>query len=381
MNILFIYDAPLRPEAGGTERATSLVMKELSRRGHKCFGILHFDQQAPEIPYINGEKIFSIYDYLKVNHIEVVVNQIAFHPRFLSQFLAHGGQKWRNEGGKIISFMHLDPNPEPDKPLKSYFTNWRQKSILGKIKRLCYIIILPYVKYKSHKEYKAGLRYLYDTSDRYVLMSKSFLKTFMELAKLQETSKIRFIPNMLTFPDIATSDDLSSKDNIVLIVARLDDMQKNISFMVNAWSHIRNHNGYKLHILGDGQDRETLHKKARNVKDLAFEGAQSPLSWYQKAKIFLMASPREGWGLTITESLQNGVVPIVLNTSSVFKDIITDGENGFLVNNQEQFQDKLSLLMSDENIRTQIACNCLHSAYRFASQTVGELWEKMLNEI
>ena len=98
MNILFIYDAPLRPESGGTERATSLVMKELSRRGHKCYGILHFDQQKPEIQYINEIKIDSIYDYLKNNNIDVVVNQIAFHPRFLSQFLAYGGQQWKDEG-------------------------------------------------------------------------------------------------------------------------------------------------------------------------------------------------------------------------------------------------------------------------------------------
>lgn len=381
MNILFIYDAPLRSEAGGTERATSLVMAELTRRGHTCTGIIHWDQQKPDMQFLNGKKIDSLYEFLNEHQIEVVVNQIAFHPRFLGQFLAHGGQQWKNEGGKIVSFMHLDPTPEPRKKLITFFTDWNSKSIVGKIKRLIYVLSLPYFNHKTDKEYKLGLRYLYDNSDRYILMSKSFLRVFKELAKLQDTSKVRFIPNMLTFPDIATCDDLSSKENKVLIVARLDDMQKNISFMINAWSHIRNHNGYKLHILGDGQDKEALQKKARNVRDLTFEGAQSPLSWYQKAKIFLMASPREGWGLTITESLQNGVVPIVLNTSTVFKDIITDGENGYLVNNQEQFQDKLFLLMSDENLRTLIACNCLHSAFRFTPRIVGELWEKMLNEI
>ena len=212
-------------------------------------------------------------------------------------------------------------------------------------------------------------------------MSQSFLKVFMALAELHDTSKVRFIPNMLTFPDIATCDDLSSKENIVLIVARLDDVQKNISFMIKVWSDIKNHRGYKLHILGDGQDREMLHRQASNLKDISFEGAQSPQSWYRKAKIFLMASPREGWGLTITESLQNGVVPIVLNTSTVFKDIITDGSNGFLVKDKENFQNRLTMLMSDDNLRLNLACSCLQSAYRFTPQTVGDLWEKMLNEI
>jgi glycosyltransferase involved in cell wall biosynthesis len=381
MNILFIYDAPLRPEAGGTERATSIVMTELSRRGHNCYGMLHFDQHKPEIQYINGTKIDSIYDYLKSNNIDVVVNQIAFHPRFLSQFLAYGGQQWKEEGGKIISFMHLDPTPEPRKKLKTYFADWSQRSVIGIIKRLVYVFSLPYFYYKSDKQYKSGLTYLYDTSDRYVLMSKSFLPIFSKLANLSDTIKVAFIPNMLTFPEIATEEILEKKDNIVLVVARLDDAQKNISFMIDAWSKVNNHRGYTLHILGDGQDRAMLHKCAEGVNDIVFEGSQTPLNWYRKAKIFLMASPREGWGLTITESLQNGVVPVVLNTSTVFMDIINDGENGYLPKTIDEYSSYIETLMCNDALRNRMATSGLQTSARFVPQTVGNLWESMLNEV
>ncbi|MBG6062540.1 glycosyltransferase involved in cell wall biosynthesis [Flavobacterium sp. CG_9.1] len=381
MNILFIYDAPLRPEAGGTERATSLVMNELSRRGHNCYGILHFDQQKPEEQYINGMKIDSIYNYLKSNNIDVVVNQIAFHSRFLCQFLTYGGQRWKEEGGKIISFMHLDPTPEPSKKLKTYFADWSQRSIMGKIKRLVYVLSLPYFYYKSDKQYKSGLRYLYDTSDRYVLMSKSFLPIFSKLANLSDTSKVVFIPNMLTFPEIATEEILEKKDNIVLVVARLDDAQKNISFMIDAWGKVKDHMGYALHILGDGQDRDMLHKCAEGVNDIVFEGSQTPLNWYRKAKILLMASPREGWGLTITESLQNGVVPVVLNTSTVFKDIINHGENGYLPKDSQEYIEYLEKLINEPKHREQMAKNGLKSATRFNPSSVGDLWQVVLDEI
>lgn len=381
MNILFIYDAPLRPEAGGTERATSLVMSELSRGGHNCYGMLHFDQQKPEIQYINGTKIDTIYDYLKSNNIDVVVNQIAFHPRFLSQFLAYGGQQWKEEGGKIISFMHLDPTPVPRKKLKTYFADWSQRSVMGKIKRLVYVLSFPYFYYKPDKQYKSGLRYLYDTSDRYVLMSKSFLPIFSKLANLSDTSKVSFISNMLTFPEIATEEILEKKDNIVLVVARLDDAQKNISFMIDAWSKVKDHMGYALHILGDGQDREMLYKYAEGVNDIVFEGSQTPLKWYRKAKIFLMASPREGWGLTITESLQNGVVPVVLNTSTVFMDIINDGENGYLPKNIDEYSSYIETLMCNDALRNRMATSGLQTSARFMPQRVGDLWESMLNEV
>jgi glycosyltransferase involved in cell wall biosynthesis len=380
MNILFIYDAPLRPESGGTERATSLVMKELSRRGHKCYGILHFDQQKPEIQYINEIKIDSIYDYLKNNNIDVVVNQIAFHPRFLSQFLAYGGQQWKDEGGKIISFMHLDPTPKPRKKLKTYFSDWSQKSVIGKIKRLVYVFSLPYFYYQSDKQYKSGIRYLYDTSDKYVLMSQSFLPVFSKIARLSVTKKVVFIPNMLTFPEIESADILEQKDNIILVVARLDDTQKSISFMIDAWRKVKDHRGYTLHILGDGQDKEGLHKYAEGVNDIVFEGSQSPLTWYRKAKIFLMASPREGWGLTITESLQNGVVPVVLNTSTVFMDIIDNGENGYLPKNLNEYSSCIETLMCNDTLRNRIATSGLQTSARFMPQTVGDLWDSVLNE-
>lgn len=380
MNILFIYDAPLRPEAGGTERATSLVMKELSRRGHNCYGILHFDQQKPEIQYINGTKINSIYEYLKNNNIDVVVNQIAFHPRFLSQFLAYGGQQWKDEGGKIISFMHLDPTQKPRKKLKTYFSDLSQKSVMGKIMRLVYVFSLPYFYYQSDKQYKSGLRYLYDTSDKYVLMSHSFLPVFSKIARLSDTKKVVFIPNMLTFPEIESADILEQKDNIILVVARLDNAQKNISFMIDAWSKVKDHRGYTLHIVGDGQDKDMLHKYAEGVNDIVFEGSQSPLNWYRKAKIFLMASPREGWGLTITESLQNGVVPVVLNTSTVFMDIINNGENGYLPKNLNEYSSFIETLICNDALRNSMATSGLHTSVRFMPETVGELWDNILNE-
>ena len=116
------------------------------------------------------------------------------------------------------------------------------------------------------------------------------------------------------------------------------------------------------------------------MDDIVFEKAQPPLSWYQRAKIFLMASPREGWGLTLTESLQCGVVPVVLNTSSVFKDIISNGENGFLAQNRQDYIDCLEMLMTDEYRWKTMADTALASASRFSPANVGDNWEKLLAE-
>ena len=381
MHILFIYDAPLRPENGGTERATQLVMDELARRGHHTIGILHWNQSDPAKVFLNGVLVDSISSFLKENHIDVVVNQIAFHPRFLSQFLKNGGQEWKDNGGKIISFMHLDPTPAPRAKLRKYFADWNSKNLTGKLKRLAFIMYLPIFYYKNDKNYRNGLRYLYDKSDSYVLMSESFLEVFMNLAGLEQAEKVSFIPNMLTFSEIAAEGVLESKDNIALVVARMDDEQKNISFIIKTWQSLKNHYGFHLHILGDGPDTDMLKNMAVGSADIHFEGAQSPLSWYQKSKIFLMASPREGWGLTITESLQNGVVPIVLNTSTVFKDIISDANNGFLPKTGKEYRERLESLLSDNNKRQRMAIEGLKSVQRFTPKIVGEKWLSLLNKL
>ena len=168
---------------------------------------------------------------------------------------------------------------------------------------------------------------------------------------------------------------------MVLIVSRLDENQKRISLMIKTWLSLEDHYGYRLHFVGSGQD-ETFYKHlAAGSPDIVFEGAQSPLSWYQRARIFLLASPREGWGLTLTESLQNGVVPVVMNTSKVFGDIICDGRTGFIADTPQQYAERIELLMTDDHLRNKMAVAGLESAHRFSSESVGDKWENMLNEI
>lgn len=381
MTILFLYDSPLRPEIGGTERSTWLVMNELQCRGYRTIGLLHATRTNPDRFYLNGESINSLEDFLFENKVDVVVNQIAFHYWLLEDFLAHGGLAWKNRGGKIISFMHLDPTPAPKKRLTTYFEDWYRRSLWQKIKRILFIIYLPYLNYKIDQIYKYSLHYLYEHSDKYILMSKSFTQIFVKLSGVKDLSKLAYIPNMLTFPKIESDEIIKSKDKVVLIVARLDDEQKNISFIIDVWRLIGDHRGYTLHIVGAGRDKEKLESRAKGINDIIFEGQQSPFKWYLKAQIFLMASPREGWGLTITESLQCGVVPVILNTSSVFKDIVVNGKNGYLVHDKIEYIQCVERLMSNNVLRDEMAREALHSARRFSAKQVGNSWVDLLSNI
>lgn len=375
-----MYDSPLLPESGGTERASQLVMDELARRGHTTIGLLHFNQNNPDEYFLNGERILSLTDFLNDNHVDVVVNQIAFHYWLLKEFLAHGGQEWKEKGGKIISFMHFDPAISYA-PVKSYYRDFWQKDFIHKIKRLGYFFFIPKYRALYKRTRVNSFRYIYEHSERYVVMSPSYIETIQQLTGIEHMDKACVITNMLTFPEIADKSILDHKEKIVLVVSRLDENQKRISTIIKAWQSVKNHNGYTLHIVGTGQD-EAYHKQlAGGSNDIFFEGHQSPLEWYRRARIFMLASPREGWGLTLTESLQNGVVPVVMNTSKVFADIIQDGKTGFLAKSEREYALRLKELLFDDNLRKTLATQGLDSATQFTQHTIGNKWIELLNGI
>ena len=93
MTVLWIYDMPLVPEAGGTERITALVAKGLSERGHRCMGILQFNEHSGSMTY-GSERVTDLYSFLKENKVDVVINQIAYASWLLADFLARGGNWW-----------------------------------------------------------------------------------------------------------------------------------------------------------------------------------------------------------------------------------------------------------------------------------------------
>ena len=380
MNILFMYDSPLVPEKGGTERATWLVMQELERRGYHCMGFLHFNQDNPDEYFYNGERIPSLIDFLQKHQIDVVVNQIAFHYWLLKEFLAHGGQQWKNEGGKIISFMHFDPTSDKQFQLRDLFRGFKRKSAWAKIKRIGLIFYLPVLRYKISKIECMSYRYIYDYSDAYIVMSFSYVAPFAKKANIINVSKVHVITNMLTFSEIVQPEILSQKQNIALVVARLDEKQKRISAILKIWNSL-DVKDWRLLIIGAGQDEDFYRNmiNKHRICNVELLGQCSPLEYYRKSKIFLMSSPREGWGLTITESMQNGMVPIVLNTSSVFKDIINDEVDGFLPNSLKDMRNCLYQLMHNRLLYDKMACAALNHVGRFSAMRVGSSWEVLLN--
>ena len=98
------------------------------------------------------------------------------------------------------------------------------------------------------------------------------------------------------------------------------------------------------------------------------------------ASIFLVTSACEGFCLTILESQQCGCVPIVYDSFSAASELVIDGKNGILVdnNNRDMFVEKLQYLMLHENIRKDMSIQCVELSNRFSVENVAKLWNRLL---
>jgi glycosyltransferase involved in cell wall biosynthesis len=111
----------------------------------------------------------------------------------------------------------------------------------------------------------------------------------------------------------------------------------------------------RLVIIGDGPDRARLDDVVRREhlhEAVHFAGRMSLPHMVQqlnKSHVFLNASPKEGWGLTVVEANACGV-PVVGSDVPGLRDSIQDGVTGFLVpyGDVEAFAEKTAALLKDK---------------------------------
>ena len=381
--ILWMYEKKLNPEDGGTERISDLIMKGLKERGYKCMGFLEIHKNDNVILYGN-QQIENIYAFLKENKVDIVINQLGYGDWLLKRFYKEGGRKWKNEGGKIITCLHFDPKI-PRLTRNLIFHHWIQKSVIEKIAALKRYLLAPYYEKREEDSITDVYRYLYEYSDLFVMLSTTHYKYFKTLLHLKDYSKLRAIPNPLTFPEISSPDALYKKRKQVLVVARMSEYHKNISFVLKVWNRLdkqKKLSEWQLVLVGDGPDKEEYQEyvNKNSLHNVFFKGQQSPEKFYEESSIFLMTSPAEGWGLTITESLQKGVVPIVMNSSPVFSEIIDNGINGFLTQDKSlsDLSNTLDKLINNPAMRLKMAEEALHKASKFTIDSVIDQWEQLL---
>lgn len=389
MNILFITRSQLLATKGGTERITSSIASALERDyGCKCFSAYYLNDTDKRVGLFENREIQvnkhniskKLSEYIFDNGIEWVICQGEFEAAI--SLRKHLGDKVG-----IVLAHHFQPGWE--QRIFSYrnaFMMLRYGSAVYKKIALKQILFMPYFKIKASR-FSWLYRKAYENVDRLVLLSEGFKNKFSSYAKVHlSDNKVTVIPNALSFNEFADAADLFKKKKRVLIVSRLDEVQKRISLSIAIWREIMQDSKYRnwsLEIVGNGPNRKQYEDivKKHSVPNVVFKGEQIPQKFYLEDSIFMMTSKSEGWGLTLTEAQQFGCIPIAFNTYESLQDIIINGENGYIVEDSDvaAYVEHMKKLMDSEDLRICMMKNAIECSKRFNIENIGRLWFDLLS--
>ena len=376
MNILFLTDTGLSKVCrGGIEKATELLARELTRRGHAVRILIwrteddvstEFSQEVfPREKPRNAKENRALFEKtLREERIDVVVFQCGAGWKF--PFPREAAKL----GVPVVSVLHTVPN--------SYVFRYREKySGLSRLWNVWTKRLRQKRKYRFNSEHCACSVVLSDAL-------RPALEAHLTKAQVRR-NRVAAIGNMCVRP--REEPDFSQKKKELLFVGRMSYVEKRPDHLLHIWAKLeKRFPAWSLRFVGDGDYLPALKELAGTLglERVHFEGFQNPEPYYRDASIFCLTSAYEGFGLVLVEAASFGCVPVAFESFAAVRDIISDGENGCLVPafDLDAYAETLARLMSDDALRERLAKNALAQIpEKFSPEKIGAQWEALFAEL
>lgn len=194
---------------------------------------------------------------------------------------------------------------------------------------------------------------------------------------------LRVIPNARTF----TVEKPAALENKMVIAAGRYNSQKQFEALIDAWSLLaREFSDWTLRIAGDGEDKAFLERKIADyrIQDKVVLGPEKDMkAAYLNSSILAMSSRYEGLPMVLLEAQACGLPIVSYACKCGPKDVITDGVDGYLVEegNVTDLADKLFSLMADADLRKSMGEAAFKSSERYDEESVMARWDSLFNEL
>jgi glycosyltransferase involved in cell wall biosynthesis len=217
------------------------------------------------------------------------------------------------------------------------------------------------------------------------------LATFVVVLSRDQRSKypgarVRVIPNPL--------ENVNNRQNVrskpaeaqlrILFAGRLERV-KGLDRLIEICRHLTI--PYHLDIVGSGS-QETRARQLVSIagidSNVTFHGWQGQLlEFFDSADVIAVTSRIEGFGLVVIEAMSRGCVPIVYNVEGGLKDIIDDGVDGFLVQNDDVqgFAMRLHEIWTNRDRTREMASAGKSKSEAFRVDKVVQRWDRLLLNI
>ena len=198
------------------------------------------------------------------------------------------------------------------------------------------------------------------------------------------------MPGLCVIPDAVQPTALRAhpaQSRTVIAAGRLIPI-KGFDKLLEAWSLLppETRAGWKLKIFGEGMLEETLKQQIvqSGLQESASICPATPhiFEEYAQSAFLVMTSRYEGFGMVMVEGMSVGLPAISFAFKCGPRDIIRNGENGYLVppGDVQALADAMALLMKDDRLREALSAGALETADRFMEDNIMKQWEDLFNE-
>ena len=257
---------------------------------------------------------------------------------------------------------------------RSFLNKWLDKYGNKGIKKIGWEHNHPHGNFKYEKEVvksAANLDYL-------VLVSNQIKDIYDKLLNGKKC-KCVYIPNSLDY----VPDELSSLNKKRMISVGRLSIEKGYDDLIKVFSKFcALGNNWTLDIVGDGTERE----KIKNLIDSY--GLNNKINMYgfrdknyinnllKDDSIYLMCSHTESFGIVLIEAMSFGIPCIAFDCAEGANEIISNGENGFLISdrNLDEMAQKIKFLADNFEVRKNMGINARKTALTYTSEHVKTKW-------
>lgn len=199
------------------------------------------------------------------------------------------------------------------------------------------------------------------------------------------SKKTYVIPNPIIKPQI-NKDSISNKGEFIIVsVGRLAKI-KQFDLMIEVFDQIRTKfPKAELYIYGEGMERNHLEGMIKQLslgnKVFLPGSTDNVYEALNNSDIYLMTSKQEGFPNALCEAMATGVPVVAFECHEGLRDIVKNGENGFLVppDDVNTMVEHIEILIQNDDLRYTFSRNARQITGKFNVLNTVNMWEEMIN--
>ncbi len=220
--------------------------------------------------------------------------------------------------------------------------------------------------------------------EKLIVVSESLQMYYKEyFGKESIPCKVYSIPN---FIDEIVDEESTPEEKRLIAVGRLSEEKGFLDLVDVMKVVVEKEPSAVLELIGDGPQLELLENKVKeleleeNIFLHGFKDRKSVMKVLQQSSLAVMSSFTESFGLVLIEAMNYGIPCVAFSSAEGACDIITDGENGYLIEKRDKIKmaDTIVRLLNEKNELKKLSKGAKETVQFYSKEKAVENWKEFI---